>query len=154
MSNHEATISWGLVTGDFAKGTYTRDHKWEFDGGAVCHASASPFVVPPPFSNPEGVDPEEAMVAAIASCHMLWFLDIARRAGYVVASYKDQAIGKMEANEKGKLWLSQVHLRPNISWIGEPPPPDSLKVLHHEAHENCYIANSVKTRIEVHSGLE
>lgn len=151
MSSHKATISWSLVTGDFAKGTYGRAHQWEFDGGTVCQASASPFVVPAPFSNPEGVDPEEALVAAIASCHMLWFLDVARRAGYVVASYQDQAIGKMQTNEKGKLWLSQVNLSPIISWIGEPPLPETLETLHHEAHEHCYIANSVKTRIKVHS---
>lgn len=149
MTTHGATISWSHKAGDFVKGTYGRAHKWEFDGGAVCLASASPLVVPPPQSDPAGIDPEEALVAAISSCHMLWFLDVARRAGFVPASYRDSAIGQMEQNENGKLWLSRVRLLPEISWIGKIPGPEELGALHHEAHKNCYIANSVRTRIEI-----
>lgn len=150
MPTHDATVSWRLTSGDFARGTYGRTHQWAFDGGATCLASASPHVVPPPMSDPAGIDPEEAFVAAIASCHMLWFLDIARRAGYVAASYRDHAKGQMTANGAGKLWLSRVDLRPCITWTGDAPSQQTLRALHHEAHENCYIANSVRTMVEVH----
>lgn len=150
MSIHEATVSWQLTTGDFAKGTYNRLHTWTFDGGATYLSSASPQVVPPPLTDPAGVDPEEAFVAAIASCHMLWFLDLARRAGYAAASYRDLAQGQLTSNTEGKHWLAQVDLSPRVTWTNVAPHRQIVEGLHHAAHENCYIANSVKTKIEVH----
>ncbi len=149
MPLHEATVSWRQTSGDFAKGTYNRAHQWAFDGGATCPASASPHVVPPPMSDPLGIDPEEAFIAAIAACHMLWFLDIARRSGYAAATYHDRAQGQLTANDAGKLWLSHVDLRPRTTWADKVPSRQVLERLHHEAHENCYIANSVTTRIDV-----
>ena len=151
MHQYKATVHWSQNSGDFAKGTYGRRHRWEFDGGAICAASSSPTVVPAPYSDPSAIDPEEAMVAAISSCHMMWFLDVARRAGYVVLEYRDQLIGKMRANSEGNIWLSNIDLHPKITWQGREPAPTVLADIHDEAHHNCYLANSVKTDIQVHS---
>jgi organic hydroperoxide reductase OsmC/OhrA len=148
MSEHKATIRWKR-TGDFLKGKYAREHTWTFDGGATVPASSSPHVVPPPLSNPANVDPEEAFVASLSSCHMLWFLDLARRQGFQVESYDDEAVGVMAKNDEGVFWISTVTLHPKITWAGDkrPSPADEDK-LHHEAHRQCFIANSVKTRVE------
>jgi organic hydroperoxide reductase OsmC/OhrA len=149
MSEHRAIIRWQNTSADFEKGRYSREHTWSFDGGAVVQASPSPSVVPLPWSNPAHVDPEEAFVAAIASCHMLTFLDLARRRGFVAQSYEDDATGTLTKNEHGVRWVSQVVLTPRITYTGTPPTPEELDQLHAEAHELCFIANSVKTEIRV-----
>jgi organic hydroperoxide reductase OsmC/OhrA len=152
MSNHEARVSWRLSGADFGKGKYSREHTWQFDGGTRVIASASPDVVPIPYSNPAGVDPEEAFVASIASCHMLTFLYLAAREGLVIESYVDDAVGTMTKNVKGFLWLSSVLLSPQIAYrSGAEPSPELEQRLHHLAHDQCFIANSVKTEIVVQS---
>jgi organic hydroperoxide reductase OsmC/OhrA len=150
MSNHTVLVEWDRSGDGFTKGRYSREHTWTFDGGAVVAASPSPSVVHAPYSNPENVDPEEAFVAAIASCHMLSFLYLASRAGVAVTSYRDQAVGKMTKNERGVPWVSEVELHPRIVYLeGQSPSPEQEQELHHGAHEQCFIANSVKTEIRV-----
>jgi organic hydroperoxide reductase OsmC/OhrA len=152
MSEHRATIEWagGAAAGDFVKLRFTREHRWTFDGGASVVASAAPSVVPAPWSNPHGVDPEEAFVASIASCHMLTFLFVAAKAGFAVATYRDDAVGIMAKNAAGKAWVSKVTLSPRISYAGDKQPTaEELAVLHHAAHDGCFIANSVKTEIVI-----
>jgi organic hydroperoxide reductase OsmC/OhrA len=152
MSEHRATIEWtgGAKPEDFLKLRYTREHRWSFDGGATLDASASPSVVPAPWSNPRGVDPEEAYVASISSCHMLTFLFVAAKAGFAVASYRDEAVGVMTKTAAGVAWISKVTLSPKISYAGDKQPTaDELARLHHAAHDGCFIANSVKTEIVV-----
>jgi organic hydroperoxide reductase OsmC/OhrA len=149
-STYTATIRWSRSgEGDFTKGQYSRAHEWAFDGGAVVTASASPHIVPAPWSDEGGVDPEEAFVAALSSCHMLFVLDFARRAGFAVASYVDEAEGAMEKNAAGKMAMTLVTLRPRLQWSGEPPSAEQLADLHHKAHEACFIANSVTTKVAV-----
>jgi organic hydroperoxide reductase OsmC/OhrA len=147
--SHIAKISWVLADAPevFAKGAYSRAHQWAFDGGAVVAASSSPSVVPLPFSDPAGVDPEEAFVAALSSCHMLWFLDLARRAGFVLLSYEDAAVGEM-APVEGRLCITRVTLNPKVSWAIAPDAAREA-ALHHAAHEECFIANSVKTEVVI-----
>jgi organic hydroperoxide reductase OsmC/OhrA len=146
--NHTATIRWTLQGPDFLAGRYSREHIWTFDGGVTVPASPSPHIVPAPWSNAAGVDPEEAFVAAVASCHMLWFLHVAKDAGYIVASYEDRAEGEMTRNEHGKLWVSRVALRPRIDWTGgKPPTAAEVAELHHRAHDECFIANSIRTEV-------
>jgi organic hydroperoxide reductase OsmC/OhrA len=150
MSEHKAAISWTHSRGDFLKGTYSREHTWTFDGGLAIPASPSPSAVPIPYSNAANVDPEEAFVAAISSCHMLTFLHMASRSGFEVSAYEDQAVGVMTKNERGRAWVSSVVLRPRIAYRGERiPSPEEEGRLHHHAHEQCFIANSVKTEITV-----
>lgn len=146
MAEYKAQLSWKL-RGDFLNGQYSREHSWKFDGGVSVPASSSPSVVRPPFSNPANVDPEEALVASIASCHMLSFLYVAMKAGVSVLSYEDEAIGKMTKNEQGAYWISKVTLYPRIVYAGEVPSLEQERELHHRAHHECYIANSVKTEI-------
>lgn len=150
MSEHKATISWKRTDPDFLRGRYSREHTWTFDGGAVVPASPSPSVVPSPWSNPAYVDPEEAYVASISSCHMLTYLFLASRAGFQIDSYHDEAIGVMGRNEHGVPWVETVTLHPAIEYSGEnrPSPADEER-LHHAAHEQCFIANSVKTEVTV-----
>jgi organic hydroperoxide reductase OsmC/OhrA len=154
MSEHKARIVWKLGQGEFANGRYSREHTWTFDGGLTVPASPSPSVVRPPYSNPANVDPEEAFVASISSCHMLTFLYLASRAGLVVESYEDDAVGTMTKNERGVPWVSSVILRPIIVYENGAPPTDQERELHHRAHLECFIANSVKTEIEVHLALD
>ncbi len=150
MATYVATIDWKLGEGeDFAKGRYSRVHTVSFDAGITLRASASPHVVPKPWSAEDAVDPEELLVAALSNCHMLTFLDIARRAGFVIGGYRDEAQGIMEKTAEGRMALTVVTLRPQISWIGAAPDPAALTGLHHQAHEACFIANSVRTRVEV-----
>ena len=152
MSTYKATIKWNSTSPDFLKGKYSREHTWTFDGGVVVPASASPSVVPVPYSNPANVDPEEAFVASISSCHMLTFTFFAGRQGFQIDSYEDEAVGVLTKNEKNVPWMSLVTLNPKIVYSGEKKPsPDEEKHLHHLAHEQCYIANSVKTEVVVHS---
>jgi organic hydroperoxide reductase OsmC/OhrA len=152
MSDHKATIHWQQPSADFLRGKYSREHTWSFDGGITVAASSSPSVVPVPYSNPANVDPEEAFIAAISSCHLLSFLYVAFRGGFVVESYDDEAVGSMTKNEQGILWVSTVILHPRISFGGEKlPTKEETDHLHHLAHEQCFIANSVKTDIRVAS---
>jgi organic hydroperoxide reductase OsmC/OhrA len=149
MSEHRATIKWTHSQGEFLKGSYSREHTWSFDGGVTVPASPAPTSVKPPYSNPANVDPEEAYVAAISSCHMLTFLWVAAQQGLEVTSYEDEAIGVMTKNERGIPWVSSVALRPRVMFNGPRPSPEVEAELHHKAHEGCYIANSVKTDIKV-----
>jgi organic hydroperoxide reductase OsmC/OhrA len=147
---HVATIQWTNHGPDFLKGKYSREHTWEFDGGLTVAASPSPHVVPAPWSNPAHVDPEEAFVASVASCHMLTFLWLASKRGFQVASYHDRAAGVMTKNERGTPWVSSIRLEPNIEFSGERQPTTAeLAELHHQAHEECFIANSIKTDVSV-----
>ena len=150
MSKHRATISWKCTSTEFINGRYSREHTWSFDGGVVVPASPSPSVVPAPWSNPANVDPEEAYVAAVSSCHMLTFLYLAGKEGFQVHSYDDEAIGAMTRNERGIPWVSSVILQPKIRYSG-PKHPDAAEEarLHHEAHEQCFIAQSIKTEVTV-----
>jgi organic hydroperoxide reductase OsmC/OhrA len=150
VSTYTATIRWSRSgNGDFAKGRYSRAHEWAFDGGAVVPASASPDNVPAGTADEAGVDPEEAFIAAISSCHMLFFIDYARREGFVVDSYVDDAEGVLEKRADGKMAMTRVTLRPRIAWGGTPPDEAAIAHLHHRAHEDCFIANSVMTEIKV-----
>jgi organic hydroperoxide reductase OsmC/OhrA len=150
MSEHKAIISWKRTSPDFLMGRYSREHTWSFDGGFTVPASPSPSVVPAPYSNPANVDPEEAFVAAVSSCHMLSFLYLAYQQGFQVDSYDDEAIGVMTKNEKGVPWVSSVTLHPRIAYSGgKLPTPADEERLHHLAHEQCFIANSIKTEVTV-----
>jgi len=150
MSTYTASITWRSDSPDeFTRNKYTRGHTWEFDGGVTVPASSSPHVVRVPFSVEAAVDPEEALVASAASCHMLTFLWLAAKGGFNIASYTDNAVGEMAATETGGQWVSKITLDPQIEWIGDPPTADELADLHHRAHEGCYIANSIKSEIVV-----
>src|SRR5262245_14099838 len=148
---YKAAVSWKRASGEaFADGKFSRAHEWSFDGGVKVSASSSPLSVKVPFSRADAVDPEEALVAALSSCHMLTFLYLAYRQGFVVDSYADEAVGVMTKNERGKLFVSRVALRPRIAFSGaKQPSADELAQLHHHAHEECYIANSVLTEVVV-----
>lgn len=150
MHQHLATIHWERGTQNFLKGQYSREHTWTFDGGITVAASSSPSVVPLPCSKAENVDPEEAFVAAISSCHMLTFLYLAAKQGFQCDSYHDAAVGTMAANERGAMWVNRVTLKPAIAWSGDKlPTPEELQHLHHHAHEECFIANSVRTEVVI-----
>ena len=150
MSTYTATIRWIRTgDGDFTKGQYSRAHQWAFDGGALVPASASPHIVPAPWSNEAGVDPEEAFIASLASCHMLFFGDFARRAGFVLDDYIDEAEGVLEQRADGKLAMTRVTLHPRLTWNGDAPDAAAIADLHHRAHEACVIANSVTTEVTV-----
>ncbi len=150
MSEHKATIRWKCTSPDFLKGRYSREHTWIFDGGATIPASPSTAVVPVPFSNPAHVDPEEAFVASISSCHMLTFLYLASKQGFQVDSYEDEAVGHMTKNQKGVPWINAVTLHPKIVYGGAKlPTREDEEHLNHLAHEQCFIANSVKTEVTV-----
>ena len=148
MAQYGATIEWE-GQGDFRANRYSRAHAWRFDGGAVVPASSSPQVVPLPMSDAAGVDPEEALVASVSSCHMLWFLHLARDAGLEVTRYSDAAVGTMAKDERGRMAMTRIVLRPEIEFAGAAPDAESLARLHHEAHEKCFIANSLRTEILV-----
>jgi organic hydroperoxide reductase OsmC/OhrA len=148
MARHFATLRWHRAGADFLDRRYSRAHTLHFDGGAVVPGSSSPHVVPLPMSDAAAVDPEEAFVAALSSCHMLWFLDLAARAGLVVDSYEDEADGRMGRNAAGKLVVEVVTLRPRTRFAGERVPDAAeLERLHHRAHEECFLANSVRCEI-------
>jgi organic hydroperoxide reductase OsmC/OhrA len=149
MSLHTAEVHWDRRDAVFTDKRYSRAHRWSFDGGVVVPASSSPHAVPLPYSDPANVDPEEAYVAALSSCHMLTFLWLAARQGFVVDSYTDAAEGLMQVNEAGKEAVTRVTLRPRIVFSGRQPSEAELEALHHQAHDECYLANSVKTAIEV-----
>ena len=147
MSTHTATIRWSQKDGDdYPRGRYSRVHEIAFDGGVVVEASGAPQNVPAQFSSSTSVDPEELFVASLASCHMLWFLDLSRRAGVEILSYEDQAEGLMAKNAAGRTAIVKVTLRPKIEVKGDAA---LLPELHHKAHEACFIANSVTTEVVV-----
>jgi organic hydroperoxide reductase OsmC/OhrA len=150
MSEHRAKVSWKCPGTEFLRGRYSREHTWSFDGGAVVPASSSPSVVPLPWSNPANVDPEEAFVAAVSSCHMLTFLYLAAKEGFQVDSYEDEAIGSLSRNARAIPWISSVTLQPTIRYSGLKRPGLAEEArLHHEAHEQCFIAQSIKTEVTV-----
>jgi len=150
MSSYTATVRWSRTgDGDFAKGQYSRAHQWEFDGGVTVPASASPHIVPAPWSDAGGVDPEEAFIASLSSCHMLFFVDFARRDGWIVDEYVDAAEGVLEKRGDGKMWMSRVTLHPRVTWGGEKPDESAIADLHHRAHDACFIANSVTTEVTI-----
>lgn len=150
MSSYEATVHWTRAETDLGDGRVSRGHSWHFDGGVTVPASAAPQVLPPPLSVAEAVDPEEAFVAALSSCHMLFYLWLAEKQGFVVADYRDAAIGYLEKNDQGRLAMTRVSLRPRIAYAGDKrPTPDQERALHDEAHHRCFIANSVTSEITV-----
>ena len=150
MSEHKATINWARKGSDFLTGKYSREHTWRLDGGVTVPASPSPSVVPEPYCNPAHVDPEEAFVAAVSSCHMLTFLFLSCQQGFPIDSYDDEAVGVMTKNESGVPWMSLITLHPRIAYSGDkvPTPADEDR-LHHLAHQQCFIANSIKTEVTV-----
>ena len=156
MHNYEARVSWSRGAAEkFTDGRFSRAHQWAFDGGVTVKASASPSVVPLPLSAADAVDPEEALVASTSSCHMLYFLFFAARRGFIVDSYVDNAFGVLEKNAAGKMVMSRITLRPRIVISGDKRPSvDDFLSLHHSAHDECFIANSLKTEIVVEPVLE
>jgi organic hydroperoxide reductase OsmC/OhrA len=154
MSQHKATICWSAATPEYMSGKYSREHTWSFDGGCTVPASSSPAVVRAPLSNPANVDPEEAFVASLSSCHMLTYLHVARLAGFQIDRYDDEAVGDMAKNEKGIPWIARVTLNPKITYGGDKRPTAAEEAeLHHKAHEQCFISQSVKTDVKV-AGFE
>lgn len=150
MSQYTATVVWTRAPdAPFKDNKYSRAHEWRFDGGAVVKASSAPSSVKVPLSDPTAVDPEEALVAALSSCHMLFFLSYAASAGFVIDRYEDEAVGEMGKNAKGKTAIVKVTLRPRITWVGAPPSAEQLEQLHHRSHDSCYIANSVSAEVVV-----
>jgi organic hydroperoxide reductase OsmC/OhrA len=148
MAEYKCVVTWTRGEAVFTDNRYSRGHRWLFDGGIDVPASSSPHVVPLPMSIAAAVDPEEAFVASLSSCHMLWFLSIAAKRGFVVESYRDEAVGVMSKNTAGKLAMTRVTLRPLAEFSGEKrPSADELVELHYEAPEQCYIAQSVKTDV-------
>lgn len=149
MSHYTAKVMWQRGTQSFLNNRYSRAHNWLFDGGTQVPASSSPQVVPLPYSDPAAVDPEEAFVASLSSCHMLWFLGIAAKQGFAVDEYEDNAVGVMTNNAQGRMAMTQVTLYPRVTFsAGHSPTNEQLKALHHSAHDQCFIANSVLTTID------
>lgn len=149
MARYTADIVWSLKeSDDFPSGRYSRGHTIGFDGGTIVPASASPHIVGK-WAPTAAVDPEEMLVASLSSCHMLTFLHVARLAGFLIASYNDHAEGTMERIAPGKQAVTKVVLHPRIEWVGTAPSNEKLNHLHHEAHEACFIANSVRTVVTV-----
>jgi len=150
MKRFEATLAWRRDDQAFTDQRYSRAHRWRFDGGLDVPASSSPLSVPLPMSDAAAVDPEEALVAAAASCHMLFFLSLAAARGYVVDRYDDHAVGTLDAGADGRMAITRIVLRPAIAFGGaRRPDRAALAELHHEAHARCYIANSLKGEIVV-----
>lgn len=150
MKRFEATLAWQRGDQAFTDQRYSRAHRWHFDGGLDVSASSSPLSVPVPLSDPAAVDPEEALVAAAASCHMLFFLSLAAARGYVVDCYDDRAVGLLDAGPDGRPAITRIVLDPTITFSGERQPDRAaLAELHHEAHARCYIANSLKGDVVV-----
>jgi organic hydroperoxide reductase OsmC/OhrA len=148
MHEYTATILWTRGDQPFTDNRYSRRHRMLFDGGTEVPGSSSPHVVRAPLSDPAAVDPEEAFVASLSSCHMLWFLSLAAKAGLRVDRYEDSAIGLMEKRADGRLWMARVTLRPRVLFSGERgPDAKEFLALHHQAHEECFIANSVRTEV-------
>ena len=145
---YTSKILWHRNGALFTDNRYSRKHLWQFDGGIEVPASSSPQVVRVPLSDAAAVDPEEAFVASLASCHMLWFLDIAARAGFIIDSYVDDAVGVLAKNSDGKLAMTDVTLKPHVIFSGDKRPSrEDIEQMHHKAHEACFIATSVKSEV-------
>lgn len=150
MNQHIATVRWVRHGPNFLQRRYSREHEWIFDGGLTVPASASPHIVAAPWSSATAIDPEEAYIASVSSCHMLWFLHVACDASFTVDEYEDTAMGIMEPNEYGIPWISRITLRPRITWSGDRQPSASeVAELHHQSHVQCFIAASIKTEVIV-----
>jgi organic hydroperoxide reductase OsmC/OhrA len=150
MSEHGAVVEWKRDRAKFTDNKYSREHIWKFDGGASIPASSSPHVVPVPYSNSAYVDPEEAFIASLSSCHMLWFLSMAAKKKFVVESYTDRVVGVMDRNEHGSLAITKVYLRPQVKFAGNNlPTQKQVEAMHEEAHHSCFLANSLKTEIKI-----
>lgn len=150
MAIYTATVAWTCDSPDlFSKNQYSRRHEWSFDGGVNVPASSSPHSVRRPYSDEAAVDPEEALVASASSCHMLTFLWLASKDGFNLASYTDHAVGEMATLVDGRQWIATITLDPQIEWIGEPPTSEQLAELHHRSHEQCYIANSIRSEVVI-----
>ena len=150
MSEYYATVAWQRGDQAFSDNKYSRGHTWQFDGGLMIPASPSPHIVPVPMSVEENVDPEEAFVASLSSCHMLFFLTIAAKKGFIVDEYVDHAVGVLGKNDLGKMSMVKVTLRPAIIFSGDKQPTiEEQESMHHQAHDSCFIANSVTTTVEV-----
>lgn len=150
MTSYTAELLWERGEADFPGKRYSRQHLVSFDGGARTAWSASPQHVPAPWSDATAIDPEEAFVAALSSCHMLWFLSLAAAKGYCVDRYADSPVGLMERNASGRLAMTVVTLRPDVKFSGElQPSAEEIANLHERAHEECYLANSVRTEVRV-----
>lgn len=153
MAQHGCTIAWSRGGAGFTDLQYSRAHEWRFDGGAVVPGSSSPHSVRLPFSDPAAVDPEEALVAAVSSCHMLWFLSLAAAEGYVVDSYTDAAEAQLGPIGPGRRAITDVVLRPQVVFSGpRKPGGPEVEALHHAAHERCDIANSLRSEVRVEGG--
>jgi organic hydroperoxide reductase OsmC/OhrA len=148
LSTYRATTFW-RCEGDFASRRYSRVHQISFDGGLTVPGTAGPANVNPRYSMDGAMDPEQAFVASLSACHMLWFLDLAARAGFVAERYRDEAEGTLEAGADGRQQMTRVTLRPRIDWTGLAPTATELADLHHRAHEECFIANSVKSEVVI-----
>ena len=153
MSAHGAIIEWKRGDQPFVDKRYSRAHIWTFDGGAVVPASSAPESVPVPMSDASAVDPEEAMIASLSSCHMLWFLAFAANARLTLDSYRDEASGELDKDDAGKRYLARVTLRPVTTFTGRQPDQAELDALHHQAHEHCEMAHSVRATITVEATL-
>ena len=143
MSEHRAGVEWHR-SGEFRYETYSRNHEIRFQDGLIILGSAAPANIPRTAAGAPGVDPEQAFVAALSACHMLWFLHVACRAGWVVERYVDEAVGVLD-----KTWISRVTLRPAVTFSGRSPSRQELQALHEQAHRKCFIANSVKSEVLV-----
>ena len=149
MKQFDARVTWQRADEPVLDGRYSRAHTWQFDGGLTVPASSSPLSVPLPMSDPTAVDPEEALVAAASSCHMLFFLALAAGRGFVVERYDDEARGWLGPRADGRMAMVRIELRPAIAFHGAQPDADELAAIHHEAHERCYIANSLNAEIVI-----
>lgn len=150
MSQHLASIVWQRGEQVFSDNQYSRAHEWQFDGGLRVPASSAPSSVPLPMSVAENVDPEEAVVAALASCHMLFFLAFACKKGYIVDHYEDHPVGTMEKNERNRLYLANIVLQPKVTFSGDnQPDQEAIIALHELSHDHCYIANSLKATVTI-----
>jgi len=153
MASYTATVTWKRGDQNFADGKYSRAHEIAFDGGTMVPGSSSPHVVKLPMSREDAVDPEEMLVASLSMCHMLFVLDFARHAGFVVDSYVDAAEGAFGKDDRGRLAITKVTLSPQIEWSGEKTPtPEELRELHHKSHEACFIANSFRGDVVIAGG--
>jgi organic hydroperoxide reductase OsmC/OhrA len=149
VSEYKATIEWARNSADFDYRTYNRTHMLSFEGGIRVPGSAAPGNIPPTAASAPGVDPEQAFVASLSSCHMLWFLHLASQAKLVVDRYVDQASGVLEKDVKGRMAMTRVLLRPVVAFTGKAPSAEEHARLHERAHDKCFIANSVKTEVVV-----
>lgn len=148
MSEYKTTVVWNREGAAFTDNRYSRGHRWLFDGGIEVPASSSPQVIPLPLSVAEAVDPEEAFVASLSSCHMLWFLALSQQRKFVVDSYRDEAVGMLAKDSSGQLAMTLVTLHPEAHFCGDTRPmPEEITALHQQAHEQCFIARSVKTEV-------